>query len=109
MRQLERDSLDKEEIRMSRSIRLTASNNPVTTYKLNGEDSTQKVFHRLLGAAAELGAQVLRRSRAVPVGGLGPRHEDGNLAPLRRHARVEHLMLRSLELRGRLLVLSEER
>ena len=43
--------LDKEEIRMSRSIRLTASNNPVTTYKLNGEDSTQKVFHRLLGAA----------------------------------------------------------
>lgn len=43
--------LNKEEIRMSRSIRLTASNNPVTTYKLNGEDSTQKVFHRLLGAA----------------------------------------------------------
>ena len=43
--------LDKEEIRMSRSIRLTASNNPVTTYKLNGEESTQKVFHRLLGAA----------------------------------------------------------
>ena len=43
--------LDKEEIRMSRSIRLTASNNPVTSYKLNGEDSTQKVFHRLLGAA----------------------------------------------------------
>ena len=31
---------------MSRSIRLTASNNPETTYKLNGEDSTQKVFHR---------------------------------------------------------------
>ena len=43
--------LDKEEIRMSRRIRLTASNNPVTTYQLNGEDSTQKVFHRLLGAA----------------------------------------------------------
>ena len=44
--------LDKEEeIRMSCSIRLTASNNPVTTYKLNGEESTQKVFHRLLGAA----------------------------------------------------------
>ena len=43
--------LDSEEIRMSRSIRLTASNNPVTTYQLNGEDSTQKVFHRLLGAA----------------------------------------------------------
>ena len=31
--------------------RRTSSNNPVTTYKLNGEDSTQKVFHRLLGAA----------------------------------------------------------
>ena len=46
--------LDKEEIRMSRSIRLTASNNPVTTYKLNGEESTQKVFHRLLGAANAL-------------------------------------------------------
>ena len=43
--------LDKEEIRMSRSIRLTSSNNPVTTYKLNGEDSSQKIFHRLLGAA----------------------------------------------------------
>ena len=43
--------LDKEEIRMSRRIRLTASNKPVTTYQLNGEDSTQKVFHRLLGAA----------------------------------------------------------
>jgi chromosome segregation protein len=43
--------LDKDEIKMSRSIRLTASNNPVTTYKLNGEESSQKVFHRLLGAA----------------------------------------------------------
>ncbi len=43
--------LDKEEIRMSRSIRLTSSNNPVTTYQLNGEESSQKVFHRLLGAA----------------------------------------------------------
>jgi chromosome segregation protein len=43
--------LDKEEIRMSRSIRLTSSNNPVATYKLNGEDSSQKIFHRLLGAA----------------------------------------------------------
>jgi len=43
--------LDKEEIRMSRRIRLTSSNNPVTTYMLNGEESSQKVFHRLLGAA----------------------------------------------------------
>lgn len=43
--------LEKDEIRMSRSIRLTPSNNVVTTYQLNGEDSSQKVFHRLLGAA----------------------------------------------------------
>lgn len=43
--------LDKDEIRMSRSIRLTPSNNVVTNYELNGEDSSQKVFHRLLGAA----------------------------------------------------------
>ena len=43
--------LDHDEIRMSRKIRLTSSNNPVTTYLLNGEDSSQKVFHRLLGAA----------------------------------------------------------
>ena len=43
--------LDKEEIRMSRSIRLTSSNNIVTSYQLNGEESNQKVFHRLLGAA----------------------------------------------------------
>jgi chromosome segregation protein len=43
--------LDKEEIRMSRSIRLTPSNNSVTTYLLNGEESSQRIFHRLLGAA----------------------------------------------------------
>ncbi|MDG1553168.1 MAG: chromosome segregation protein SMC [Candidatus Poseidonia sp.] len=43
--------LDKEEIRMSRKVRLTASNNVSTSYLLNGEDSTQKAFHRLLGAA----------------------------------------------------------
>ena len=43
--------LDKEEIRMSRKVRLTASNNVSTSYMLNGEDSTQKAFHRLLGAA----------------------------------------------------------
>lgn len=43
--------LDHDEIRMSRKIRLTSSNNSVTTYLLNGEDSSQKVFHRLLGAA----------------------------------------------------------
>lgn len=43
--------IDKEEVRMSRHIRLTSSNNPVNTYQLDGEDSSQKVFHRLLGAA----------------------------------------------------------
>ena len=43
--------LDKDEIRMTRTIRLTSSNNPVTTYLLNNEESSQKVFHRLLGAA----------------------------------------------------------
>ena len=43
--------LDKEEIRMSRKVRLTASNNVSTSYMLNGEESTQKAFHRLLGAA----------------------------------------------------------
>lgn len=43
--------IDKEEVRMSRRIRLTSSNNPVNTYQLDGEDSSQKAFHRLLGAA----------------------------------------------------------
>jgi len=43
--------LDKEEIRMSRKVRLTPSNNVSTSYMLDGEDSTQKAFHRLLGAA----------------------------------------------------------
>ena len=43
--------IDKDEVRMSRHIRLTSSNNPVNTYQLDGEDSSQKAFHRLLGAA----------------------------------------------------------
>ena len=43
--------LEKDEIRMTRHIRLTASNNPVNSYLLDGEESSQKVFHRLLGAA----------------------------------------------------------
>ena len=43
--------LEKDEIRMSRKVRLTASNNVVTTYALNDEESNQKAFHRLLGAA----------------------------------------------------------
>lgn len=43
--------LNMEEVRMSRSIRLTKSGNVVTNYRLNGEDSSQKSFHRILGAA----------------------------------------------------------
>ena len=40
-----------DEVRMSRSIRLTKSGNVVTNYHLNGEESSQKSFHRILGAA----------------------------------------------------------
>ena len=36
---------------MTRLIRLTASDNVVSTYLLDGEDSSQKSFHRLLNAA----------------------------------------------------------
>tara|TARA_B110000444_G_scaffold73820_1_gene69439 strand:+ start:8220 stop:12134 length:3915 start_codon:yes stop_codon:yes gene_type:complete len=43
--------LDQEEVRMTRSVRLSKSNNTITTYLLDGEESTQKTFHRLLGAA----------------------------------------------------------
>ena len=43
--------IDLEEVRMSRSIRLTKSGNVVTNYQLNNEESTQKSFHRILGAA----------------------------------------------------------
>ncbi len=43
--------LNMDEVRMSRSIRLTKSGNVVTNYQLNGEDSSQKSFHRILGAA----------------------------------------------------------
>ena len=43
--------IDQEEIRMTRSVRLTKSNNIVTDYLLDGEDSSQKTFHRLLSAA----------------------------------------------------------
>ena len=43
--------LNMDEVRMSRSIRLTKSGNVVTNYHLNGEDSSQKSFHRILGAA----------------------------------------------------------
>ena len=43
--------LNMDEVRMSRSIRLTKSGNVVTNYHLNGEESSQKSFHRILGAA----------------------------------------------------------
>ena len=36
---------------MTRKIRLTKSNNVVTQYLLDGEESSQKSFHRILGAA----------------------------------------------------------
>lgn len=43
--------IDQEEVRMTRSVRLTKSDNIVTEYLLDGEDSSQKTFHRLLSAA----------------------------------------------------------
>ena len=43
--------LDSDEVRMTREVRLTKSNNTVSTYLLNGEESNQKAFHRILGQA----------------------------------------------------------
>jgi len=43
--------LDCEEVRMTREVRLTKSNNLTTSYFLNGEESGQKAFHRILGQA----------------------------------------------------------
>ena len=43
--------LDQEEVRMTRSVRLSKSNNIITSYLLDGGESSQKTFHRLLGAA----------------------------------------------------------
>ena len=43
--------LDSDEVRMTREVRLTKSNNTVSSYLLNGEDSNQKAFHRILGQA----------------------------------------------------------
>ena len=43
--------LNMDEVRMSRSIRLTKTGNVVTNYHLNSEESSQKSFHRILGAA----------------------------------------------------------
>ncbi len=43
--------IDSDDVRMTREVRLTKSNNTVSTYLLNGEDSNQKAFHRILGQA----------------------------------------------------------
>ncbi len=43
--------IDSDEVRMTREVRLTKSDNTVSTYLLNGEESNQKSFHRLLGQA----------------------------------------------------------
>ena len=43
--------LDSDEVRMTREVRLTKSDNTVSTYLLNGEESNQKAFHRILGQA----------------------------------------------------------
>ncbi len=43
--------IDSDEVKMTRSVRLTKANNVVTQYLLDGEESTQKSFHRILGAA----------------------------------------------------------
>ena len=43
--------IDSDEVRMTREVRLTKSDNTVSTYLLNGEESNQKAFHRILGQA----------------------------------------------------------
>ena len=43
--------IDYDEVKMTREVRLTKANNVVSTYLLNGEESNQKAFHRLLGQA----------------------------------------------------------
>ena len=43
--------IDQEEVRMTRAVRLTKGNNIVTDYMLDGHESTQKTFHRLLSSA----------------------------------------------------------
>ena len=48
---LRRLPLDLDEITMSKRVRLTPAGNVVTEYHLNGEESSLKAFHRLLGAA----------------------------------------------------------
>ena len=43
--------IDSDEVKMTREVRLTKGNNIVSTYLLNGEETNQKAFHRLLGQA----------------------------------------------------------
>jgi len=43
--------IEKDEVRMSRQVRLTSSGNSVTSYLLNGESSTQRTFQRMLAQA----------------------------------------------------------
>ena len=43
--------LDQDEVRMTRAVRLTKSNNIVTDYLLDDQESSQKTFHRLLSSA----------------------------------------------------------
>ncbi|HIL65206.1 MAG TPA: chromosome segregation protein SMC [Candidatus Poseidoniales archaeon] len=43
--------IESDEVKLTRAVRLTRSDNLVTTYFLNGEESGQKAFHRLLGQA----------------------------------------------------------
>ena len=43
--------IDSEEVRMTREVRLSKSDNVISTYTLNGEETNQKAFHRLLGQA----------------------------------------------------------
>ncbi len=43
--------VDSDEVRMTRSVRLTKGGNTVSSYLLNGEESGQKAFHRILGQA----------------------------------------------------------
>lgn len=46
-----RMAYDADEVKMTRSVRLTPSNNTVSDYKLNGEESNRSTFRRLLTSA----------------------------------------------------------
>ena len=46
-----RMAYDSDEVKMTRSVRLTPSNNTVSEYTLNGEESNRSTFRRLLSSA----------------------------------------------------------